>query len=46
MNLWSSSTLFNGDTNKQSQFVIVPTPGAAMLGMIGLAIAARMRRGF
>jgi len=44
MNLWSSPIDFIDVTNKQSQFVIIPTPGAAMLGLIGLAIAARMRR--
>ena len=44
MNLWTSSTLFDGSTDRQSQFIIVPLPGAVLLGLIGFGAAARMRR--
>lgn len=44
MNLWTSPTLFNGSTDRQSQFIIVPVPAAALLGLIGFGAASRLRR--
>ena len=44
MNLWTSATLFDGTTDRQSQFVIVPAPAALLLGLMGLSTAARLRR--
>lgn len=44
LNLWNSQTNFDLANDRQSQFVIVPVPGAILLGMIGLSAAARLRR--
>lgn len=41
MNVWANQ---DGTGNRQDQLVLIPSPAASLLGVIGLVIAGRMRR--